>query len=550
MGIPSFYKHLLQTVGGLTSRVRSKNPNIFALDLNCAIYHCVRKVSTVAPYTADAPIAWENRLIAEVVAYIKSMTRQVGPTTGLYIAVDGVVPMAKIKQQRYRRFKSGPAAAEELAVRAAASGTSTSTSTSNRWDTNAITPGTAFMERLGAALHAMQIPGCPRIIVSAADEPGEGEQKIMAWLRDQAATATTTTHDVVIYGLDADLIILAMLEHARSGRRVDLFREETEFGGGVKRDALGEEQYLYMDTAHLANVLHSQHAAPGASKQQFIFDFVGIMNLLGNDFVPHSMSLKINDQGIERALEAAKTLSGPLVKVGPTGGAEYNSDALATLLEILAAEEERWLLKGVRSKLDARVGSSSAAKDAEARALAALNDRPVQWGAEKVLAEAKVVEGAEKPVWFLRPAWRSLYYQHGLGGAAVADAVIAYRAALAWTLAYYFGAPVDPDWYFPWLLPPLFGDVAVALRAEPVAPKIPEATEGFLRPVEQLAMVLPATSFHLLPRELQDLPQAHPWAWPTAWSSYSMGRRFLWECEPQIPLIQPAQIRKWMRRCI
>jgi 5'-3' exonuclease len=302
-----------------------------------------------------------------------------------------------------------------------------------------------------------------------------------------------------------------------------------------------------MDTAHLANVLHSQHAAPGVSKQQFIYDFVGIMNLLGNDFVPHSMSLKINDQGIERALEGAKKLRRPLVRCdGGTKGAEYESDALATLLEILAAEEERWLLKGVRSKLDARVGAS-AAKDAEARALAALNDRPVVWGAEKVLADAKMVEGAEKPVWFLRPGWQSLYYQHGLGGASVGDVVAAYRAALAWTLAYYFGAPVDPDLYFPWLLPPLFGDVAVALRAEPVAPKISETSEGFLRPIEQLAMVLPTTSFHLLPRELQDLPQAHSWAWPVAWSSYSMGRRFLWECEPQIPLIQPIQIRRWVR---
>ncbi len=512
-------------MSGLTSRSRTP-PAVFALDLNCAIYHCVRKITQ--PYTHDTRIVWEDRLIQEVLGYIKHMTTLVNPTTILYIAVDGVAPMAKIKQQRCRRFKSSVLAAEEAQVKAAAAGKPYIPT--ERWDTNAITPGTAFMDRLAKGLHGLRIAG-KKVVVSAADEAGEGEQKIMSWLR------TTTHKDVVVYGLDADLIVLALLEHARTGRTVDLFREETEFGGGVKRDALGEEQYLYLNTGHLAQAMWETWAPKGRSKADFMMDFVGIMNLMGNDFVPHGMALKINDEGIEHVLEAVKTLPS-LIK-----NEVYVHETLVQLLEILASHEERWILRGIRRKLEARTGVG---KDAEAQAMARMNDRPVEWGAEKVLVEQKRVEGQEKPCWFFRPAWRSLYSLHALEGSSVEDASREYLRALCWTLRYYLGGYVDMNWYYPWHLPPLLGDLVRYLKVHPESLTAPTSTSLPLKPVEQLAMVLPRTSFGLLPHH-QGLPDRYPWAWPTTWSNYSLGRRFLWECEPLIPLIQVEQIQEWMQ---
>ena len=471
---------------------------------------------------------WEDRLIQEVLRYIKHMMNLVNPTDVVYIAVDGVAPMAKIKQQRCRRFKSSVLAAEEAQVKATAAGKPYIAV--ERWDTNAITPGTAFMDRLAKGLHGLRMAG-KKVVVSAADEAGEGEQKIMAWLR------TTTHKDVVVYGLDADLIVLALLDNARSGRTVDLFREETEFGGGVKRDALGEEQYLYLNTGHLANAMWDTWAPKGRSKAEFMMDFVGIMNLMGNDFVPHGMALKINDEGIEHVLEVAKNLP-PLIR-----DELYNHTTLVQLLETLAAQEERWMLRGIRRKLEARTGIG---KDAEAQAMARLNDRPVEWGAEKVLVEQKRVEGQEKPAWFFRPAWRSLYSQHALEHASVEDASREYMRALCWTLRYYMGSTVDMNWYYPWHLPPLLSDLTRYLKTHPESLEVPTSTSRPLKPVEQLAMVLPRTSFALLPHH-QDLPDRHPWAWPTAWSNYSLGRRFLWECEPLIPLIQVEQIQEWFQ---
>jgi 5'-3' exonuclease len=525
MGIPSFYKHLLQTIGGLTSTTRSVAPQVFALDLNCAIYHCARSPA-LGIYTHADRIAWEDRLIQQVMRYINTMKCIVRPTSTVYIAVDGVAPMAKIKQQRARRFKSATHAAEE----AKATGKMLE---GDRWDTNAITPGTAFMARLAEALRGFRMNGV-KTVVSPADEAGEGEQKIMNWLRAQP-----TLRDTVIYGLDADLIVLAILEHARTGATVDLFREETEFGGGVKRDALGAEQYLYLNVGHLATALWNTWGT-SKSRDVFLRDFVGIMNLMGNDFVPHGMSLKINDGGIEHVLEATKSL-GPLIT-----DSSYDPNTLASLLELLAANEERWMLRGIRRKLDTRVGAT-ASKEPTAIALAVLNDRPVEWGAEKCLVELRRVEGCEKHAWFFRSDWRNIYNREALDGAVVRDVVRYYCQTLTWTLRYYMGESLDMEWYYPWHLPPLLADIAMGLRKEPAILELPTSPPSVpLQPLEQLAMVLPATSFHLLPPSMQDLITHHPWAWPVAWSSFSLGRRFLWECEPRIPLIRPEQIRSML----
>jgi 5'-3' exonuclease len=79
----------------------------------------------------------------------------------------------------------------------------------------------------------------------------------------------------------------------------------------------------------------------------------------------------------------------------------------------------------------------------------------------------------------------------------------------------------------------------------PSAPLAP-FDETKLTPIEQLAMVLPESSIYLLPTELHALPRLYPYAWPCDWSYYSFGRRFMWECEPLIPLIQPTQIKQWV----
>ena len=533
---------MLQTITGLANKTRlnGKQPNTFALDLNCAIYHCVHKLQKRQPYNEDSKLRWEAQLIEQVVAYIKQITNVVKPIDTLYIAVDGVAPMAKIKQQRMRRFKSAVQAQEEGRIRAEAR--NAPYIEQPRWDTNAITPGTKFMAALATALRdygKTKTKEGAQIVVSPADEPGEGEQKIMDYVRDKKPV------DVVVYGLDADLIVLS-LAGSTLGINMDLFREEVEFnGGGVKHDIHGEEQFLYLHVNLLAKTLFETYGKPEQSLYEFITDFVALMSFLGNDFVPHGLALKIKDEGIERLLRIYKEkLTTALLVRNASDAYEYNPRTLRTLFTILAEEEPTHILRAVKKKLTARIGST-ASKDPEDQALARYNDQPVLWAAERILVDDLYVPGFEKPQIILRDDWAAIYDKEALWNTNPQNSAKLYLESLAWTLAYYMGEPIDTEWYYPFPHPPRMESVKQLLETQNQV-QAPSTKRLPLTPIQQLAMVLPQSSFHLLPREYTALQQLHPYAWPTSWSVYSFGRRFLWECEPLIPLVQPGQIRQWI----
>ena len=154
MGIPSYYKRLVDRFPKLLQKgVRQLNhTDVLLMDFNCLIYQCIRGEG-LPIYTPQTREEWETALLDSVKKYTVHVWNVAGRPRDVYIAVDGVVPMAKIRQQRLRRFKSPWWASmeREAGVRDA-----------DTWDTNAITPGTEFMEKLGRSLRdlAAARPGC------------------------------------------------------------------------------------------------------------------------------------------------------------------------------------------------------------------------------------------------------------------------------------------------------------------------------------------------------------------------------------------------------
>jgi 5'-3' exonuclease len=125
-------------------------------------------------------------------------------------------------------------------------------------------------------------------ILSSVDEAGEGEHKVIRWLKKMATKGDTC----IVYGLDADLILLNMLVSEIKGLSIFLLREKQEFGSASASAAAvaAEQEYTFMNLDEFKRRM-------GITNYQDIVNYVALMTLMGNDFLPHSLTHKLNDDG-------------------------------------------------------------------------------------------------------------------------------------------------------------------------------------------------------------------------------------------------------------
>ena len=251
-----------------------------------------------------------------------------------------------MNQQRSRRFRSAQEAKakdeerEEFAklLRSQGKGPEDGIQPKKTWDSNSITPGTPFMNKLAAAIRyycAYNLNQDPawknlKIIISDASVPGEGEHKIMEFIRSQRSSPDhdpNTRH--VIYGLDADLIMLGLATHEPHFRvlREDVFFQESgkrncKLCGGVghkmeectgeakaKEGESNEKQndigkpFIWLHVSILREYLAIEMQVPaqsfGFDLERALDDWVFMCFFVGNDFLPHLPSLDIREQGID-----------------------------------------------------------------------------------------------------------------------------------------------------------------------------------------------------------------------------------------------------------
>ncbi|KAH0840109.1 exoribonuclease 2 [Lanmaoa asiatica] len=317
------------------------------------------------------PPETEEEMMVEVFKYTNRVVNMVRPRKLLFMAIgvyttifnhlspslsfcllDGVAPRAKMNQQRSRRFRSAQEAKDKAEARRLAVAEweamgkviSDEEKHKEAWDSNAITPGTPFMSLLAASLRYWVVekmntdPGWKdlQVVISDASVPGEGEHKIMDFIRRQRSNQghdPNTKH--VIYGLDADLIMLALATHEPYFRvlREDVFAqdkstacricgEEGHYAAqcpGPKPGALVEKPkhtppekkpFIFLDVSILREYLETELYVPRArfsfNFEQAIDDWVLLIFFVGNDFLPHLPSLEIREGAIDTLLNIWK----------------------------------------------------------------------------------------------------------------------------------------------------------------------------------------------------------------------------------------------------
>eukprot|EP01102_Stenamoeba_stenopodia_P023161 TRINITY_DN9890_c0_g1_i1.p1 TRINITY_DN9890_c0_g1~~TRINITY_DN9890_c0_g1_i1.p1 ORF type:complete len:344 (+),score=80.81 TRINITY_DN9890_c0_g1_i1:117-1148(+) len=262
MGVPKFFRWILERypfIAAPSGATPSPIYDSFFIDLNGIIHQCAGSSDPFAPAKS------EKEIMLAVFNYIDTLVSIVKPTKLLYIAVDGVAPRAKMNEQRQRRFRSAkdlqkrlvnrkeieellkklPKLQEEKpkqqegdekedgekgeGVKEEATKESKDEkkdevpqSEERPFDSNQISPGTEFMERLNQYLQCFiesrineskqwqQV----QVILSGSNDPGEGEHKIAEYIRRMKMQLDHNPNTrYCLYGLDFDIIILGLCFH-------------------------------------------------------------------------------------------------------------------------------------------------------------------------------------------------------------------------------------------------------------------------------------------------------------------------------------------------
>ncbi|GMS83510.1 hypothetical protein PENTCL1PPCAC_5685, partial [Pristionchus entomophagus] len=316
MGVPKFYRWLSERYPCLSEVITDAQipefDNLY-LDMNGIIHNCSHPNDDDITFRIS-----EEQIYQDIFKYIENLFNIIKPQKVFFMAVDGVAPRAKMNQQRARRFMSAKNA-EALLEKAKKAGEEIPTE--KRFDSNCITPGTQFMAELQRRLdewvkHKVNTDGRwrdRRIYLSGHDCPGEGEHKIMDFIRAERAKEgydPNTRH--CMYGLDADLIMLGMCSHEP---HFSLLREEVKFTrppkpGGKKKappPRKTEADAICFHLLHLSILREylswefikvKDSISFDYDMERIIDDWVLMGFLIGNDFIPHLPNVHIHDDAL------------------------------------------------------------------------------------------------------------------------------------------------------------------------------------------------------------------------------------------------------------
>lgn len=546
MGIPSYYRTLIQRLPHAIQRKApsgaSGAPATLVVDMNCMIYHVLKEPKMEAtPYPGEVgKLGWERKLQVEVCSYLTHIWKEAGAPTQTYVALDGVVPYAKIKQQRFRRFKGGALAQGATQPIDGALGTSNTIggvwgmgATLTPWDKNAITPGTAFMEAMGSMLRETGMKY--GWIISDTNDPGEGEHKVLQWLLAKKNEVALIQGPVVVYGLDADLILLCLIAGDKLGDAYPIFllREAMAFGKLVRHEGpLGTKNEVDLCFFQISILKDSLQGSPKSkwTKEQF-YDYIFGMSFCGNDFLPTGLSLRIRDEGHSILLAGlndlwSKGLNLVVIEAKAEPGIlRPNAQGLKAFAHWMSRQEERLILTTIRRKMTARLGEDEA------------ENLPLREQAEKPMIELK---GEQV---YLKKGWQSEYCKLAIGEDSLEQRkarVSDFWRGWCWILDYYQGRRVDLEWVYPAGYPPTWSDLVQHFEL----PVDDWFLSEPLKPQEQLALVLPMSSWGLmLKTPYRHLPARLPQFWPQGFHLESFAKRFGWECEPMIPMLTPGRLR-------
>ena len=368
-------------------------------DMNGIIHPCAH------PEDRDAPTSLAE-MFNSIFDYCDKLIRIIKPKKLIYMAIDGVAPRAKMNQQRSRRFRAAMDAQQRERITKKVEeewiGKGLPTDFLDfkkeekfKFDSNCITPGTEFLDECSIAIRTYiksRLNNDPlwenlTVIFSDASVPGEGEHKILDFIRTQRTYDSynpNTYH--CIYGADADLIMLSLIMHEphffvireslndkyylvcqHCGRHGHSSEECDNVTGKFNRSKATKDEiakynkekideiefsllkvgilreYLELEFKDLTNL--------GYDFERIIDDFVFLCFLVGNDFLPNLPSLKIREGAIDALIYLYKKMLPELKNFLTNGAGQLNLKECEELFKKLSLVEDKFFKKEIESKM-------------------------------------------------------------------------------------------------------------------------------------------------------------------------------------------------------
>ncbi|AYV77562.1 MAG: XRN 5'-3' exonuclease [Dasosvirus sp.] len=318
MGVPSFYRLLTKKYRGIVKSNPDRKIKSLYIDANCLFHPQCFKILDLYQNVTD-PEKLFKLMSGRILRYIEYLINLCNPEDLVYIAVDGVAPLAKIKQQRSRRFGYADNYKHRIYRKHRIA-------FNDSWSNIVITPGTEFMynlhHKIKTFLEQKQF-SCKLLIYDSYFTAGEGEHKILQHIKRSRIIDLNDPRATVIYGLDADLIFLSIAskcDHIYLLREADQFNHTGEEIKSNSNDVATELLYADIDFTKQCidrefdenrekfDQFEQEFDESGInkdivpvmdSKKQFTDDYIFICYFLGNDFLPHLPSIDIAMDGIK-----------------------------------------------------------------------------------------------------------------------------------------------------------------------------------------------------------------------------------------------------------